>query len=84
MQLRADVRYLTGESPQSEIVSRHSFSKGVLIAADWLKANFEAHGASCTLKPFLTGFAPNVVWYVLSLSHLVVVELCRWCGLCWS
>ncbi|KAI1790895.1 Zn-dependent exopeptidase [Ganoderma leucocontextum] len=60
-QLRADVRYLTGESPQSEIVSRHSFSKGVLIAADWLKANFEAHGASCTLKPFLAGFAPNVV-----------------------
>ncbi|EJF59118.1 Zn-dependent exopeptidase [Dichomitus squalens LYAD-421 SS1] len=60
-QLRADVRYLSGESPQSEIVSRHSFSKGVLIAADWLKANFEAHGASCTLKPFLSGFAPNVV-----------------------
>ena len=63
-QLRADVRYLTGESPQSEIVSRHSFSKGVLIAADWLKANFEAHGATCTLKHFLSGFAPNVVWYV--------------------
>ena len=63
-QLRADVRYLTGESPQSEIVSRHSFSKGVLIAADWLKVNFEAHGATCTLKPFLSGFAPNVVWYV--------------------
>ncbi|KAI0752120.1 Zn-dependent exopeptidase [Fomes fomentarius] len=60
-QLRADVRYLTGESPTSEIVSRHSFSKGVLVAADWLKANFESHGASCTLKPFLSGFAPNVV-----------------------
>lgn len=61
-QLRADVRYLTGESPTSDIVSRHSFSKGVLVAADWLKANFESHGASCTLKPFLSGFAPNVVW----------------------
>ncbi|KAI0744832.1 Zn-dependent exopeptidase [Earliella scabrosa] len=60
-QLRADVRYLTGEHPMSEIISRHSFSKGVLIAADWLKATFEAHGASCTLKPFLSGFAPNVI-----------------------
>ena len=63
-QLRADVRYLTGEHPMSEIISRHSFSKGVLIAADWLKATFEAHGASCTLKPFLSGFAPNVIWCV--------------------
>ncbi|RPD60843.1 Zn-dependent exopeptidase [Lentinus tigrinus ALCF2SS1-6] len=60
-QLRSDVRYLTGEHPSSEIISRHSFSKGVLIAADWLKDNFEAHGASCTLKPFLSGFAPNVI-----------------------
>ncbi|KAI0772469.1 Zn-dependent exopeptidase [Trametes elegans] len=60
-QLRADVRYLTGEDPRSEIVSRHSFSKGVLIAADWLKENFESLGASCELKPFLAGFAPNVV-----------------------
>ena len=68
-QLRSDVRYLTGEHPQSEIVSRHSFSKGVLIAADWLKANFEAHGASCALKPFLSGFAPNVIWCVPIHPH---------------
>ncbi|KAI0632801.1 Zn-dependent exopeptidase [Trametes polyzona] len=60
-QFRSDVRYLTGESPNSEIVSRHSFSKGVLIAADWLKANFENLGATCELKPYLAGFAPNVI-----------------------
>ena len=61
-QLRADVRYLTGESPSSEIVSRHSFSQGVHIAAKWLKNNFEAHGATCELENFLSGFAPNVIW----------------------
>ncbi|KAI0370916.1 Zn-dependent exopeptidase [Pilatotrama ljubarskyi] len=60
-QLRADVRYLTGESPTSEIVSRHSFSKGILIAAEWLKGNFENLGATCELKPYLAGFAPNVI-----------------------
>ncbi|KAI0668912.1 Zn-dependent exopeptidase [Trametes maxima] len=60
-QLREDVRYLTGESSRSEIVSRHSFSKGALIAADWLRETFENLGASCVLKPFLSGFAPNVV-----------------------
>ena len=61
-QLRADVRYLTGESPTSEIVSRHSFSDGVLIAAKWLKTNFESLGATCELRQFLSGFAPNVIW----------------------
>lgn len=61
-QLRADVRYLTGESSSSEIVSRHSFSSGVLIAAEWLKTNFENLGATCELKPYLSGFAPNVIW----------------------
>ncbi|EIW56722.1 Zn-dependent exopeptidase [Trametes versicolor FP-101664 SS1] len=60
-QLRADVRYLTGESSSSEIVSRHSFSSGVLIAAEWLKTNFENLGATCELKPYLSGFAPNVI-----------------------
>ncbi|KAH9916269.1 Zn-dependent exopeptidase [Epithele typhae] len=60
-QLRSDIRYLTGESPASEIVSRHSFSQGAQIAAKWLKANFESHGATCELKPFLSGFTPNVI-----------------------
>ncbi|OBZ75034.1 hypothetical protein A0H81_05297 [Grifola frondosa] len=60
-QLRRDIRYLTGEDPASSIVSRHSFSDGALVAAAWLKEHFEATGASCTLKEFLNGFAPNVV-----------------------
>ncbi|KAI0830097.1 Zn-dependent exopeptidase [Trametes gibbosa] len=60
-QLREDVRYLTGESPSSEIVSRHSFSNGGLVAAEWLKDTFGSLGASCELKPYLSGFAPNVI-----------------------
>ncbi|KAI0789225.1 hypothetical protein C8Q75DRAFT_718867 [Abortiporus biennis] len=60
-QMKNDVRYLTGEDPKSEILSRHSFSKGVLIAAEWLKNRIEETGATCELKKFLRGFAPNVV-----------------------
>lgn len=61
-QLRRDVRYLSGEDPSSPILTRHSFSEGALVAADWLKEQFESTGASCELKPFLQGFAPNVIW----------------------
>ncbi|PCH42908.1 Zn-dependent exopeptidase [Wolfiporia cocos MD-104 SS10] len=60
-QLHEDIRYLTGEDPASGLVSRHSFSQGAREAAVWLKKQFEATGASCELKPFLTGFAPNVI-----------------------
>ncbi|KAI0946051.1 hypothetical protein AcV7_010132 [Taiwanofungus camphoratus] len=60
-QMVKDIRYLTGEDPSSGIVSRHSFSQGARQAAAWLKERFEETGASCELKPFLTGFAPNVV-----------------------
>ncbi|OSX56694.1 hypothetical protein POSPLADRAFT_1186519 [Postia placenta MAD-698-R-SB12] len=59
--MQADVRYLTGEDPKSGLVSRHSFSQGALDAADWLKEQFESTGATCELKPFLDGFAPNVI-----------------------
>ena len=64
-QMKEDIRFLTGEDPESPIISRHSFSDGVLIAADWLKEHFEATGASCKLEPFLSGFAPNVIWFVI-------------------
>ncbi|KAI0830099.1 Zn-dependent exopeptidase [Trametes gibbosa] len=43
------------------VVSRHSFSKGGLVAAEWLKDTFGSLGASCELKPYLSGFAPNVI-----------------------
>jgi Zn-dependent M28 family amino/carboxypeptidase len=42
-------------------MSRHSFSGGSRVAADWIKARFEETGATCELRPFLAGFAPNVV-----------------------
>lgn len=60
--MKNDVRYLTGEDTTSPIVSRHSFAEGSRIAAAWLKERFEDTGATCELRPFLTGFAPNVIW----------------------
>ncbi|KAF5393095.1 hypothetical protein D9757_001241 [Collybiopsis confluens] len=58
-QMRNDVRFLTGED--SGIISRHSFAQGSRTAAAWLKQRFEETGATCQLKPFLSGFAPNVI-----------------------
>ncbi|KAG5654587.1 hypothetical protein H0H81_011562 [Sphagnurus paluster] len=70
-QMKKDIRFLTGEDEDSGILSRHSFSKGALTAASWLKARFEETGASCELKPFLIGFAPNVVWSISRYPSLV-------------
>jgi hypothetical protein len=61
-QMKRDIRYLTGEDEDSPILSRHSFAAGSRIAAAWLKEHFEATGATCELKDFLVGFAPNVIW----------------------
>ncbi|KAG6832175.1 hypothetical protein H0H92_004906 [Tricholoma furcatifolium] len=60
-QMTNDIRFLTGEDEKSGIISRHSFSSGARTAAAWLKDRFEDTGATCELKPFLPGFAPNVV-----------------------
>ncbi|KAH9046878.1 Zn-dependent exopeptidase [Lactarius hengduanensis] len=61
-QIQNDIRFLTGEDGKSGIESRHSFSSGAGVAAEWLKTRFEATGAKCELRPFLSGFAPNVVY----------------------
>ena len=63
-QLRNDVRYLTGEDPDSPILSRSSFSGGGRLAAEWILEQIEETGAECELKRFLPGFAPNVIWWV--------------------
>ncbi|KAK0499686.1 hypothetical protein EDD18DRAFT_859542 [Armillaria luteobubalina] len=60
-QMKNDIRFLTGEDGKSGIVSRHSFAEGSLTAASWLKDRIEDTGAICELKPFLPGYAPNVV-----------------------
>jgi hypothetical protein len=72
-QVRNDIRFLTGEDGKSGIKSRHSFSSGALVAAEWLKVRLEETGAKCELRHFLPGFAPNVIWYV------VFVPPCRPC-----
>lgn len=75
-QMRNDIRFLTGEDEQSGIVSRHSFTPGALTAANWLKARFEDTGATCELKPFLIGFAPNVIWYIYFCIIIPKLTLC--------
>jgi len=68
-QLHNDVRYLTGEDHNSPILSRSSFSDGARLAAEWIFEQIEETGAECELKPFLVGFAPNVVWCVTSSRY---------------
>jgi len=60
-QMSFDIRWLTGESSDSPVISRHSFSDGARTAADWLKAKFQDFGAKCSYMEFLDGFAPNVI-----------------------
>ncbi|KAF8639735.1 hypothetical protein AX17_000997 [Amanita inopinata Kibby_2008] len=60
-QIKNDVRFLTGEDGTSGIITRHSFSSDARVAANWLKYQFEETGANCELRPFLPGFAPNVI-----------------------
>lgn len=61
-QMRNDIRFLTGEDGKSGIESRHSFSDGILVAAEWIKDRISDTGANCKLKPFSPGFGPNVIW----------------------
>ncbi|KAH8115109.1 Zn-dependent exopeptidase [Phellopilus nigrolimitatus] len=60
-QMHKDITWLTGEAKESLIESRHSFHPDTLKAAQWLHDAVESTGASCNLRPFLPGFAPNVV-----------------------
>jgi len=60
-QIVNDIRFLTGEDEKSNIISRHSFSDGIRIAAEWLKERIDNTGATCELKTFLPGFGPNVI-----------------------
>ena len=65
-ELREDVRYLTGEDPDSPILSRSSFSEGGRLAAEWILEQIGQAGAECELKQFLIGLSPNVIWCVTS------------------
>ena len=73
VQMRDDVRFLTGEDGESGIISRHSFSPGALVAASWLKDRFEETGAVCKLQHFLPGFAPNVIWCGNSMFYRLLL-----------
>ncbi|KAG9083928.1 hypothetical protein FRC07_013785, partial [Ceratobasidium sp. 392] len=59
--MRQNIEWLTGEDSNSPIISRHSFSDGARVAANWIQKKFEKAGADCQQKPFLEGFASNVV-----------------------
>ncbi|KAG9045360.1 hypothetical protein FS837_006458 [Tulasnella sp. UAMH 9824] len=56
-----DARWLTAENSDSEILSRHSFTDGAKVAAEWIQGEIEKSGAVCELRPFRVGFAPNVI-----------------------
>ncbi|KAG9017473.1 hypothetical protein FRB90_001190 [Tulasnella sp. 427] len=56
-----DARWLTAENSDSEILSRHSFTDGAKVAAEWIQGEVEKSGAVCELRPFRVGFAPNVI-----------------------
>lgn len=60
--MRKDITWLTGEANDSPIESRHSFVPDTRVAASWIKDQIEGTGAECELRPFLQGFAPNVIW----------------------
>jgi len=60
-QMKEDIEWLTGENEESGIESRHSFHPDTRKAAAWMLETIEETGATCQLKPFLTGFAPNVI-----------------------
>ncbi|THH07199.1 hypothetical protein EW145_g3545 [Phellinidium pouzarii] len=61
VQMHKDITYLTGEAVDSFIESRHSFHPDTINAAQWISTQIESTGASCELRPFLSGFAPNVI-----------------------
>ncbi len=61
-QMKRDIRFLTGEDEKSGIVSRHSFTPGAIVAANWIKEVIEESGAKCELWSFMEGFTPNVIW----------------------
>ncbi|KAG8946756.1 hypothetical protein FRC04_011412 [Tulasnella sp. 424] len=56
-----DARWLTAENADSEILSRHSFTEGAKVAAEWIQGEVEKSGAVCELRSFREGFAPNVI-----------------------
>ena len=60
-QMKATIEWLTGEAKDSPIRSRSSFHPDTLIAADWIQAHIESTGAVCEQRPFLEGYAPNVI-----------------------
>jgi len=67
-QIRSDIHFLTGEDGESGIISRHSFSKGALVASQWIKDRIEETGAKCRFEYFLEGFSPSVIWSACPFS----------------
>ncbi|KAF9508137.1 hypothetical protein BS47DRAFT_1350717 [Hydnum rufescens UP504] len=72
--MESDIRHLTGEDGLG-ILSRHSFSKGARVAADWIQSKFEETGALCRQSPFLSGYAPNVICRYAGTSNTTALVL---------
>ncbi|EJD04790.1 Zn-dependent exopeptidase [Fomitiporia mediterranea MF3/22] len=61
VQMHKDITWLTGEAPESNIESRHSFHPDARKAAHWIVEQIESTGADCRLRNFLPGFTPNII-----------------------
>lgn len=60
-QMKETIEWLTGEAEDSPIESRNSFHPDTRIAAQWIQDQIETTGAKCEQRPFLLGYAPNVI-----------------------
>ncbi|KAG8872802.1 hypothetical protein FRB97_007347 [Tulasnella sp. 331] len=66
--MKKDIRYLTGES-DSGILSRHSFSSGAMLAADWIQGEIEKSGAVCEQKHFRYATNTNSTAMTILSAH---------------
>jgi len=74
--LKAFVTYLTGEDPNSNILTRNSISQGAKDASLWIQKQFESFGLETTLTQFRTDYSPNVLGVKLGAtdpSKIVIV-----------
>lgn len=62
--IRSHVKYLTGESSGSDLLTRYATSTDARRAARYLKTVFEENGAECEFHEFLATYSPNVIWYL--------------------
>lgn len=62
-EIRKDALYLTGEN--SDIITRHSYSKDIGVIATWLTNRFLSYGFFTTHHYYKESWGPNIIAYLL-------------------